>query len=86
VVGQMHLSYPSEIIIIFIVELCRPPYPLDISVRYFIMRDFSQVGNRYAALIGDNSAEPSITRFFGVFFMVFQTSQIWGNLISSLGK
>lgn len=25
-----------------------------------------------------------INRFFGVFFMVFQTSQIWGNLISSL--
>ncbi|KAI9554119.1 hypothetical protein GHT06_019391 [Daphnia sinensis] len=44
----------------------------------------TQVGNRYAALIGDKSAEPSITRFFGFFFMVFQTSQIWGNLISSL--
>jgi hypothetical protein len=50
------------------------------------MRIISQIGNRYAALIGDNSAEPSITRFFGVFFMVFQTSQIWGNLISSLGN
>lgn len=44
-----------------------------------------QVGNRYAALIGDKSPEPSITKFFGFFFMVFQTSQIWGNLISSLG-
>lgn len=43
-----------------------------------------QVGNRYAALCGAASAEPSITRFFGVFFMFFQTSQIWGNLISSL--
>ena len=50
------------------------------------MRIVSQIGNRYAALIGDDSAEPSITRFFGVFFMVFQTSQIWGNLISSLGN
>lgn len=46
---------------------------------------FLKVGNRYAALIGDNSAEPSITKFFGFFFMFFQTSQIWGNLISSLG-
>lgn len=46
----------------------------------------TQVGNRYAALIGDKSPEPSITKFFGFFFMMFQTSQIWGNLISSLGK
>lgn len=44
----------------------------------------TQVGNRYAALINDKSPEPSINRFFGFFFMFFQTSQIWGNLISSL--
>lgn len=45
-----------------------------------------QVGNRYAALIGDASAESSISRFFGLFFMIFQMSQIWGNMISSLGE
>lgn len=46
----------------------------------------TQVGNRYAALIGDKSAESCISRFFGFFFMAFQSSQVWGNLISSLGK
>ena len=24
-----------------------------------------------------------ITRFFGIFFMIFQSAQVWGNLISS---
>ena len=27
-----------------------------------------------------------IVRFFGIFFMIFQFSQVWGNLISSLGN
>ncbi len=44
----------------------------------------TQVGKRYAVLAGEKS-ELSISRFFGFFFMVFQTSQIWGNLISSIG-
>lgn len=26
-----------------------------------------------------------VVRFFGVFFMIFQFSQVWGNLISSTG-
>ena len=32
--------------------------------------------------------EPIIVRFFGIFFLFFQSSSIWGNLISSsvLGK
>ncbi|XP_036359536.1 protein unc-93 homolog A-like [Octopus sinensis] len=29
-------------------------------------------------------SDSSINHFFGVFFMIFQSSQIWGNLISSL--
>jgi len=45
-----------------------------------------KAGNRYATLVGDTSAEPSIARFFGFFFMVFQSSFIWGGLISSFGK
>jgi hypothetical protein len=30
-------------------------------------------------------AEALLTRFFGLFFMIFQMNQVWGNLISSLG-
>lgn len=32
----------------------------------------------------DGNEDAAINRFFGFFFMTFQTSQIWGNLISSL--
>ncbi|CAL4114148.1 unnamed protein product [Meganyctiphanes norvegica] len=42
----------------------------------------TQVGNKYAELTGENS-EVVITRFFGIFFLFFQSTQIWGNLISS---
>lgn len=31
------------------------------------------------------TAEALLVRFLGIFFMIFHTSQIWGNLISSLG-
>lgn len=44
----------------------------------------TQVGNRYANLIGDSTSDASISRFFGLFFMFFQMSQIWGNMISSM--
>lgn len=44
----------------------------------------TQVGNRYSQLSGEKTPEPCVSRFFGVFFMIFQTSSIWGNLISSL--
>lgn len=44
----------------------------------------TQVGNRYASLTGQSSPEVSISRFFGIFFMFFQMSQIWGNMISSM--
>lgn len=37
----------------------------------------------YAQLTG-STVDDIINRFFGVFFMLFQTGQIWGNLISSL--
>ena len=43
------------------------------------------MGNRYANLIGDSTSDASISRFFGLFFMFFQMSQIWGNMISSMG-
>lgn len=43
----------------------------------------TQIGAWYAKMIGKTS-DDIINRFFGVFFMLFQTSQIWGNLISSL--
>ena len=44
----------------------------------------SQVGSIYAELT-NQSVEPIIVRFFGIFFLFFQSSSIWGNLISSSG-
>lgn len=43
----------------------------------------TQTGAWYARMTG-RTEDDIINRFFGVFFMLFQTSQIWGNLISSL--
>ncbi|GAB6027705.1 Protein unc-93 A [Chamberlinius hualienensis] len=43
----------------------------------------TEIGHQYSKLVGE-TAEVLIVRFFGVFFMFFQTSQIWGNLASSL--
>jgi len=47
----------------------------------------SQVGGIYGE-ITQEPVEPIIVRFFGIFFLFFQSSSIWGNLISSsvLGK
>ncbi|XP_050399300.1 protein unc-93 homolog A [Patella vulgata] len=42
----------------------------------------TETGIWYAKLTGQ-SEDATINRFFGIFFMIFQTSQIWGNLISS---
>ncbi|XP_064468902.1 protein unc-93 homolog A-like isoform X2 [Ornithodoros turicata] len=38
----------------------------------------------YADLVGALDAAPFVTGFFGIFFMLFQTAQIWGNLTSYL--
>merc|ERR1719193_371859 len=43
----------------------------------------TQVGTVYAEILKD-AAEPVIVKFFGIFFLFFQSSQIWGNLISSM--
>ena len=43
---------------------------------------FPQVGTKYAELTAQNE-EVIFTRFFGVFFLFFQSTQVWGNLISS---
>ena len=40
-------------------------------------------GLRYATLTGQDG-DAVVTRFFGIFFLIFQSGQIWGNLISSL--
>jgi len=42
----------------------------------------TQVGNRYADL-SKVAVEPIIVRFFGIFFLFFQSSSIWGPLITS---
>ena len=44
----------------------------------------TKAGNRYADLQGI-AVEPIIVRFFGIFFLFFQTSLVWGNIISSWG-
>lgn len=45
----------------------------------------TQVGGVYAKLT-DQSVEAIVVRFFGFFFLAWQTAELWGNLISSLGK
>lgn len=43
----------------------------------------THIGYQYSQLTGSKDAEVVITRFFGIFFLFFQSSSIWGNLISS---
>lgn len=43
----------------------------------------TQVGQVYAKLT-DQGVEAIIVRFFGFFFLAWQTAELWGNLISSL--
>lgn len=43
----------------------------------------THVGHQYAKLTGESDPEVIIVRFFGIFFLFFQSSSIWGNLISS---
>ena len=45
---------------------------------------FLQVGTKYAELTGQDK-DVVITRYFGIFFLFFQSTQVWGNLISSTG-
>ncbi|XP_050733417.1 protein unc-93 homolog A-like isoform X2 [Eriocheir sinensis] len=42
----------------------------------------TKVGSRYAEL-ADQNQEVVVTRYFGIFFLFFQSTQVWGNLISS---
>lgn len=42
----------------------------------------TKVGTKYAEVTGQNE-EVIVTRFFGIFFLFFQSTQVWGNLISS---
>lgn len=43
----------------------------------------THIGYQYSQLTGAKDAEVVIVRFFGIFFLFFQSSSIWGNLISS---
>ena len=40
------------------------------------------MGNYYSKISGEK-AEPIINKYFGIFFAMFQSSNIWGNIISS---
>lgn len=42
----------------------------------------NEIGFLYASYGGKESADAVISRFFGIFFMIFQNTQIWGNLVS----
>ena len=44
----------------------------------------TQVGAVYAKLT-DQAVDGIVVRFFGFFFLAWQTAELWGNLISSLG-
>lgn len=44
-----------------------------------------QAGEVYTKLVGEQSADPIVSRFFGVTTMLVQTSTIFGNVISSAG-
>lgn len=43
----------------------------------------TQVGQVYAK-ITDQPVDAIIVRFFGFFFLAWQTAELWGNLVSSL--
>jgi hypothetical protein len=45
----------------------------------------TQVGGGDAKL-PDQAVDGIVVRFFGFFFFAWQTAELWGNLISSLGK
>lgn len=45
----------------------------------------TQVGGVYSKLT-EQPVDAIIVRFFGFFFLAWQTAELWGNLISSLGK
>lgn len=45
----------------------------------------TQVGQVYAK-ITEQAVDAIIVRFFGFFFLAWQSAELWGNLISSLGK
>lgn len=45
----------------------------------------TQVGQVYAK-ITEQAVDAIIVRFFGFFFLAWQTAELWGNLISSLGR
>lgn len=45
----------------------------------------TQVAGVYAKLT-DQAVDAIVVRFFGFFFLAWQTAELWGNLISSLGE
>ncbi|XP_021944765.1 UNC93-like protein [Folsomia candida] len=75
-VAQYHATFYTMLPAAAMVGLCAAP--LWASKSFYL----THLGNQYAELISDK-VEIIIIRFFGIFFMYFQSSQIWGNIISS---
>ena len=71
----VHTNIRLNVIIIF-------QWKMYICILYILL--IIQIGERYAKLTSVD-VESIIVRFFGIFFLFFQSSSVWGNLISSLG-
>ena len=83
---KMHISNSGKHVVNIVLRISVFLNDLYIKV-YFALFSPSmfQVGNRYAELSGV-PVEPIIVRFFGIFFLFFQSSSVWGHLISSASK
>ena len=85
---KMHISNSGKHIVNKVLQIIVFIFLNDLQTKvYFALFSPSmfQVGNRYAELSGV-PVEPIIVRFFGIFFLFFQSSSVWGHLISSASK
>jgi len=78
IAAQLKPSYATLIPGAVVVGICAAP--LWISKCTY----FTHIGHQYAKLRGAPDSEPIIVRFFGIFNLFFQSSTVWGHLISSL--
>jgi hypothetical protein len=76
IAAQFHPQFYTLIPAAVVVGICAAPL-WSAKCTYL-----THLGHQYAALVKDNS-QVVIVRFFGLFFLFFQSSSVWGNLISS---
>ncbi|CAL8144817.1 unnamed protein product [Orchesella dallaii] len=78
IAAQFQPSYATLIPGAIIVGICAAPL-WSAKCTYL-----THIGHEYAKITGVENSEPIIVRFFGIFFLFFQSSAIWGHLISSV--